>query len=200
MNLMRFASRTLSAMGITLLLGTSVWAQEQPVRSFPLNVYKRVLDGQWQGIRYASDGNVYFGSSTHSAHHGAAFFKFDPRTNQITMLAEDLTTICGEDPETNPQGKLHSDIVEANGWLYMSMHFSSELPGAYEHWTGSHVIGYQLATGAFHDFGVVHPNYTSYSAFINTSLTPKVTYRYRVRAFNAGGQSAPSNVAQATTP
>jgi hypothetical protein len=185
-------ARAVSVTSLVLLLVSPASAQEQPVQSFPLNVYKSVLDGQWQGIRYASDGNVYFGSSTHSAHHGAAFFKFDPRTNQITMLAEDLTTICGEDPATNPQGKLHSDIVEANGWLYMSMHFSSELPGAYEHWTGSHVIGYQLATGAFHDFGVIHPNYTSYSAigvdparnylyvFVTGEDAGDVSYLYRI--------------------
>ena len=193
MKFSRSFTEALSAVATTLLLWTApVSAQEQPVQSVPLNVYKRVLDGQWQGIRYASDGNVYFGSSTHSAHHGAAFFKFDPRTSQITMLAEDLTTICGEDPATNPQGKLHSDIVEANGWLYMSMHFSSELPGAYEHWSGAHVIGYQLATGAFHDFGVVHPNYTSYSAigvdparnylyvFVTGEDAGDVSYLYRI--------------------
>ncbi|MEK7162093.1 MAG: hypothetical protein AAB729_05395, partial [Patescibacteria group bacterium] len=70
-----------------------------------------VYDGQWQGVKYASDGNVYFGSSTHDARHGAGFFKLDPRTGKITMLAEDLTTIVGENPLTNPQGKLHSDIL-----------------------------------------------------------------------------------------
>ena len=47
------------------------------------------------------------------------------------MLAEDLTTICGEDPYTYPQGSLHSDIVELTGWIYFSTHFSSDLPGAY---------------------------------------------------------------------
>ena len=140
-----------------------------------MNGYKRELDGQWQGIRYASDGNVYFGSSTHSAHHGASFFKFDPRTDQLTLLAEDITTIVGEDPQTNPQGKLHSDIVEANGWLYFSTHFSSELPGAYSQWTGSHVVGYQMATGAFVDYGVVHPNYMSYSA---VAVDPARNYLY----------------------
>ena len=115
---------------VTLALPTPAASQEQRVRSFPLNGYKRVLDGQWQGIRYASDGNVYFGSSTQSGHHGAAFFKYDPRTDQITLLAEDITTIMGEDPHTNPQGSLHSDIVEANGWLYMSAYYASELDGA----------------------------------------------------------------------
>ena len=165
---------------------------EQLVQSFDLNSYKRVLDGQWQGIRYASDGNVYFGSSTHSAHHGASFFKYDSLSNQITLLAEDLTTICGEDPQTNPQGKLHSDIVEANGWLYMSTHFSSELPGAYDSWSGSHAFGYELATGRIRDYGVVHPNYTSYSGvgvdparndlyvFVTGLSANQVSYLYRI--------------------
>lgn len=162
------------------------------MQSFALNGYKAVLDGQWQGIRYASDGNVYFGSSTHSAHHGAAFFKYDPRTGQVTMLAEDLSVICGEDPYTNPQGKLHSDIVEANGWLFMSIHFSSEKPGAYDVWSGAHVIGYHLETGVFRDYGVVHPKYTSYSAigvdplrnylyvFVTGQYPTDVSYLYRI--------------------
>jgi hypothetical protein len=147
----------------------------QLVKSFALNNYKKVLDGQWQGIRYASDGNVYFGSSTHSAHHGASFFKYDPRADKITLIVEDITKICGEDPKTNPQGKLHSDILEANGWLYMATHFASELPGAYETWSGSHILGYKLDTGTFRDFGVVHQNYTSYSAI---AVDPKRNYLY----------------------
>ena len=167
-------------------------SQVQPARTYGLNRYVSVLDGQWFGIRYASDGNVYFASSTHSAHHGAAFFKYNPATQEVTMLAEDITKICGEDPQTNPQGKLHSDIVEANGWLYMSTHFSSELPGAYDKWTGAHVIGYQLSTGKFRDYGVVHPNYTSYAGIgvdarrhflyvvVTGQVKGQVTYIYRI--------------------
>jgi len=145
------------------------------VKSFPLNQFVRILDGQWQGIRYAPDGNVYFGSSTHSAHHGAAFFKYSPKTKEVTMLSDDLTKICGEDPETNPQGKMHSDIVEANGWLFMATHFSSEGPNAVEKWSGSHLIGYELKTSKFRDYGVVHPNYTVYSA---VGVDPKRNYVY----------------------
>src|SRR3954465_12953302 len=83
-----------------ILAASAVRAQEQPVQLFALNGYTRVLDGQWEGIRYASDGNVYFASSTHSAHHGASFFKYSPLTNQVALLAEDITLICGEDPQT----------------------------------------------------------------------------------------------------
>jgi hypothetical protein len=162
---------------LLFLLADSSPAQLRSVKTFALNHYLEYLDGQWEGIRYASDGNVYFGSSTHSAHHGAAFFQYSPATGKLRMLADDLTKVCGEDPSVNPQGKLHSDIVEANGWLYMSTHFSSELPGAYDHWSGSHLIGYQLSTGKFRDFGVVHPNYDNYSAI---GVDPKRNYAYLV--------------------
>ncbi len=160
-------------------------AQTQPVQSFDLNTYVPTLEGQWEGMRYASDGNVYFASSTQDAHHGAAFFKFNPNTNQLTVLAPDITVICHEDPYTNPQGKIHSDIVEANGWLYFSTHFASDLPGAYTTWTGSHLIGYQLSTGNFRDFGVIYPNYDSYSA---VGVDPVRNYIYVFVTGESAGQ------------
>ena len=120
------------------------------------------LDGQWLGIRYASDGNVYHGSSDHAGHEGAAFFKYDTRAHAETLLWNDLTTLAGDDPWLYPQGKLHSDIVEANGWVYWTTHFSSEYPNAASIWPGAHLQGYCLATGAFRDFGVIFPKCTSY--------------------------------------
>jgi hypothetical protein len=165
----------------------------QQVQTYPLDTFWNTLDGQWLGIIYASDGNTYFGSSTHDAHHGAAFFKYDPRTGKLTELSADLTQVCGEDPSTNPQGKLHSPIVEANGWLYFSTYFGNDAtPGAYAHYTGSHVIGYQLATGQFKDFGVILSNYVSYSAvgvdptghfvyvFLTGELSGQVSYLYQI--------------------
>ncbi len=173
---------------------------QQPMQSFALNDYKRELDGQWQGIRLASDGNVYFASSSHSAHHGASFFKYDTTTGEVTELVHEITDICGEDVETNPQGKIHSDIVEANGWLYMATHFAAEKPGVYETWTGAHALGYELATGIWRDYGVILPGYTAYSAigvdparnFLYVFLTGPdrrpglvhVSHRYRDRREN----------------
>ncbi|MDQ3665648.1 MAG: fibronectin type III domain-containing protein, partial [Acidobacteriota bacterium] len=49
----------------------------------------------------------------------------------------------------------------------------------------------------FSEITTVGPNITSYS---NTGLMASTTYRYRVRAFNTGGNSAFSNIVSAATP
>ena len=157
------------------------------MQTFALNDYKRELDGQWQGIRLASDGNVYFASSSHSAHHGASFFKYDTTSGQVTELVHEITEICGEDVRTNPQGKIHSDIVEANGWLYMATHFAAEKRGVYETWTGAHALGFELATGRWRDYGVVLPGYTVYSAI---GVDPVRHYLYVFLTGQAPGQAA----------
>ena len=48
------------------------------VEMFPLNPFERKLDGQWQASIAASDGKVYFGSSSHSHDAAARLFQYDP--------------------------------------------------------------------------------------------------------------------------
>lgn len=145
------------------------------VLSFPMNTICKEWDGQWQGITVASDGNCYFSSSTHSKSHGAGFHKFDPRTNKHTVLAEDMTIICGEGSTLSQQGKIHSPIVECDGWLYFATHLSNYWKEGIERYTGAHVMGYELATGRFRDFGVILPRYSIYSA-INVDPVRKKLY------------------------
>jgi len=61
-------------------------------------------------------------------------------------------------------------------------------------------INIERCTGAtctnFAQVASLGPNTTSYQ---NTGLAASTTYRYRVRAFNAGGSSPYSNIAAATT-
>jgi predicted phage tail protein len=49
----------------------------------------------------------------------------------------------------------------------------------------------------FVQIATVGPNITTYT---NSGLSSKTTYRFRVRAYNAAGNSAYSNIASATTP
>ena len=48
------------------------------VTSYSMNKICKEWDGQWQGIGVASDGNCYFGTSTHSRGHGAGFHMYNP--------------------------------------------------------------------------------------------------------------------------
>ena len=154
-------------------------AKFPPVYSVSMNRICKEWDGQWQGITVASDGNCYFSSSTHSKGHGAGFHKFDPVTYKHTVLAEDMTEICGESATLSQQGKIHSPIVECDGWLYYTTHLSNYWKEGIERYTGAHVIGYQIATGKFRDFGVVRPRYSIYSA-INVDPVRKKLYVFVV--------------------
>ena len=98
---------------------------------------------------------MYFASSSHSAHHGAAFFKYDPRAEKVTMLCEDITVVCGEDPNITPQPKIHIDILEHAGWLYFATHHSGGAPGSSQRYPGSHIVGYELATGRVREPGIL---------------------------------------------
>ncbi|UCF99129.1 MAG: hypothetical protein JSV89_06220 [Spirochaetaceae bacterium] len=149
---------------------------ECSVHSIPLNKYVKYFDGQWQGMIAASDGACYFGASTHSPRHGCSFFKFEPANNKLSVLAEDMTQVCGEDrTKTPPQGKIHSPIVEFEGWLYFTTHLSNYWDEAMDKYTGAHVMGYELSTGKFRDFGIVRKRYTIYSA-INVDRVHRKLY------------------------
>jgi hypothetical protein len=62
--------------------------------------------------------------------------------------------------------------------------------------------GFQIErrTGAFGAWNLVATVAANVTTFTDTGLQRRVTYRYRVRAFNASGVSAYSNVVTATTP
>jgi hypothetical protein len=145
------------------------------VHSIALNDYGSDFDGQWQGIAVASDGRCYFASSTHSSRHGAGFFRFDPVKKKLDVLARDMTLVCGEDLKVGRQGKIHSPIVEHDGWLYFSTHLANYWPEAERTFPGAHVLGYELGTGRFRDFGVLKKGFSIYS-FINVDPVRRCLY------------------------
>jgi hypothetical protein len=153
---------------------------ECSVHSIALNKIVKFFDGQWQGMTTALNGVCYFGSSTHSPLHGSSIFKFEPTTKKLEILAEDITYICGEDvTKTPPQGKIHSPIVECDGWLYFTTHLSNYWEEAIHKFTGAHVIGYELSSGQFRDIGVVRKGFSIYSA-INVDKKNKKLYVFVV--------------------
>lgn len=137
--------------------------------STPLNPYKRYLDGQWFGSTVASDGKLYSGSSTHSDIASSIFFQYDPTISGIRMLTDDLSRTCNETvPGAVPQGKLHSPIVELNGYLYFAPHLGDYSANGYANYPGSHLVSYRMGsaeagTPELHDLGIISPRYTNYA-------------------------------------
>lgn len=163
---------TMKSMKAGLVLSLLGWvgavfaAGECQVQTLSLNTtVDPVIDGSWQGITVASDGRCYFGASTHAPHRGVSLLRFDPQTEALAVLAEDLTVVAGYDPaKTVPQGKIHSPIVEADGWLYFTTHLANYWEQARNDFPGAHVMAYHLESGQLRDFGVVRPRYSIYSA------------------------------------
>jgi hypothetical protein len=169
--------RTTAVLVLMILAGGDAAAAGEPagaavdggrrvrLTNHPLNSHIRLLDGQWQGTILASDGSVYFGGGSHHPELGAALFRYEPQSGGLSLLVKNITLVCGEDPQRMPpQGKLHSPVVEHAGWIYMGTHLANYTEEGRKAYTGAHLLGYELKTGRFRDFGVIHPNFTNYSA------------------------------------
>lgn len=119
----------------------------------------------YNALSTASDGKVYYALSSEKSDIGAQMFRYDPLTAAITHLA-DLTEACGEkNLNAVVQGKVHTNFHELNGKLYFSTHlgfYSSSgarevegtPPAGVKPYPGGHFLAYDLATGAFKDYGI----------------------------------------------
>ena len=70
--------------------------------------------------------------------------------------------------------KIHSPIVECDGWLYLTTHLSNYWEEAINNYTGAHVLGYELSTGKFRDFGIARERYSIYSALNVDKINKKI--------------------------
>lgn len=135
------------------------------VDNISLNKISPYYDGQWQGITVASDGSCYFGSSAHSMTHGGGFFRFNPQTNSVEVLAEDLTSLVGDDiTKFTPQGKIHSPIIEIDGVLYMATHLAAYWEEVLSKYAGSYFLAYNTQTKEWTNYGIVKDGFSTYSA------------------------------------
>ncbi len=124
------------------------------VRASSFAVPKDFVDGQWNGIIAASDGRTYFSFSSHSPSNSAQFYRFDPAKAKVEHL-KDVAEWCGQADSIgkwNAQGKIHSQLFEADGALYGSTtpaHMTLDKPYA-----GGHFLRYDLKTGACTNLGL----------------------------------------------
>ncbi|MFC1693022.1 hypothetical protein ACFL1R_05920 [Candidatus Latescibacterota bacterium] len=113
-------------------------------------------DANYHAIVHASDGNVYYVVCNHHPNINAHMFRYNPRTDEVSTVA-DLGKVLGEDPtKTVPQGKVHGDLYEHDGKLYFGTHVGYDRLGSEDHdpYPGGHFMSYDLVTGKFEDFGI----------------------------------------------
>ena len=113
-------------------------------------------DCNYHSLTAASDGKLYFAISTHQAESSARIYRLDPtsgKTKQVGDLGEILGTQT--DRET-PHGKIHSGLIEHEGYLYFATHTSSydgNLPNLNPEgrspFPGGHFVRYHLNTSTF---------------------------------------------------
>ena len=152
------------AWGCLLWFSSLLCADDLVVRSYPIGAFNSALEGQWQGTTVGSNGRVYFGVSSHTFGQGAAFFSFDPATQELAQLVPDLSRLCGEDPhEHPPQGKIHSEIVEYRHHLWFGTHLAIYDSNTRSNYTGGHLVSYDLDAGQFRDWGILRTNQSIYS-------------------------------------
>lgn len=128
--------------------------KDGPVRAEMIDGNFLYGDSNYNGITYASDGNVYYVICSHNKKSGAHLFRYNPRIGEVHIVG-DLTSIVGEDrSKVINQGKVHCDLYEYKGKLWFGTHAD-----AYDRtYPGGHFMSYDLKSGKFEDLGIPAPN------------------------------------------
>ncbi len=116
-------------------------------------------DSNYHSITAASDGMIYFSVNSHHPHSSVRLYRFNPADESMALVG-DITQALGEDVNRQiPHGKIHTPLVEYDGYLYFATHTSQyvgTLPemspaDGREPYEGGHFMRYNLKTGAFED-------------------------------------------------
>ncbi|MEP6913294.1 MAG: fibronectin type III domain-containing protein, partial [bacterium] len=124
------------------------------------------------------------------------YLKANGTFNWSTRIGSFKFGTCGipPTPPLPPSGLTANAVSSSQINLAWTDNSDNESGFKIERCTGSTVTC--TTTGTFAQIAQVGANVTTYS---DTGLSASTTYSYRVRAFNSGGDSAYSNVAEATT-
>lgn len=101
---------------------THVDSRDRTISGSSYSLPYTFLDSAFQAIISASDGKTYFAVSCHEASHNAQFFAFDPGSKSVRHI-KDIGQWCGQtepSPGVSVQGKVHTNIYEANNALYFA--------------------------------------------------------------------------------
>jgi hypothetical protein len=156
----------LLAIRITVVLAAvtsvSAWHPVAAQQRVPVDLFNPAYlegDSNYHSLTAASDGMIYFTVNTHHPKSSVKFYRFDPVEDSVELLG-DITEELGEDVERQiPHGKIHTPLVEHDGYLYFSTHTSQyvgSLPAMSPDdgrapYHGGHFVRYHLNTRTFEE-------------------------------------------------
>ncbi|GAB5559968.1 MAG: hypothetical protein SynsKO_16150 [Synoicihabitans sp.] len=156
--------RTKSSL-VGLLWGTVLLAAS-PLSAASETIPTRLFDPEflegdcnYHNLTSASDGQLYFSLGTHNDRTPTHLYRFDPQTEQITLIAN-LSDVLGESVDDHiPHGKIHTPLIEHDGHLYFGTHtayYTGNLPNMTPPadrapYSGGHFMRYDLQSGEFED-------------------------------------------------
>ncbi|MFC2077052.1 two-component regulator propeller domain-containing protein [candidate division KSB1 bacterium] len=116
-------------------------------------------DGVWSALEAARDGKIYMGLCSHGG--SGQFYVYNPADGAIDHIAT-IQDIVNELPGREPQGKLHSQMLEDNQgriWFGTDMSYPYFMakwdgPRAYP---GGHMMVYDPANKLLSDLGILFP-------------------------------------------
>lgn len=119
----------------------------------------------WNGISVAHDGTVYYVLSSPVYNIPAQMYSFNPKTKEITHIANLNDAVGQGNAKAIAQGKSHVSFVEDHGKLYFSTHLgyyaheagvetTAAAPEGYSAYPGGHFVSYDMKTGKFEDLAV----------------------------------------------
>ncbi|MCA9428633.1 MAG: hypothetical protein KC994_26380, partial [Candidatus Omnitrophica bacterium] len=141
---------------------------EEVEKTIPCEVFSPDFpngDCNYHNLIAASDGSLYFTLGTHAPGYAARFYRFDPKTEEVSLVAQ-MDAPAGEDAAKDiSQGKIHTRFFEDQGKLWFASHtsfYEEGLPGThYDGKTphkGGRFMNYDLKTGEFQDLAKVLPS------------------------------------------
>ena len=123
------------------------------------------LGESFNGIGVADDGTIYYTIDSRVYNIPGQMYSLNPKTKQVTHIA-DLNTASGQgDIKAVAQGKVHVNFIEDQGKVYFSTHLgyyneSSGIerraipPNGYQPYPGGHFVSYNLRTGKFQSLAI----------------------------------------------
>lgn len=170
---MKFSTKAALSIWAILLFGATSILTSQEDRSPVLHATSynshfptaAGLGESYNGIGVADDGTIYYAIDSRVYNVPGQMYSLNPKTGQITHIA-DLNTATGQgDIKAVAQGKIHVNFIEDQGKLYFSTHLgyynqssgierSAVPPDGYQSYPGGHFVSYDLRTGKFQSLAI----------------------------------------------